>query len=199
MMVPDINLLPQLEKRADAPKLFYSLLILGVGIIVTYFVFLFFTAKSDLSMLLTEEESLTTQVDQLQQELDAKQSVNQGSLEESMHFVQSVSYPVTPLMEEAQKLLPAYSYLRSYEFGPDLINITVDFESMPDISKYVEKLLASHYFTDAQINSISNFYVQVGEQKELTPKQKFKEIPRYSVSITATIDQMNLAGGSARE
>lgn len=199
MMVPDINLLPQLEKRADAPKLFYSLLILVVGIIITYLIFLYFTAKSDLSILLTEEESLTTQVDQLQQELDVKQSVNQGSLEESLHFVQNVSYPVTPLMEETQKLLPAYSYLRNYEFGPGLINITVDFESMPDISKYVERLLASQYFTDAKINSISNFYVQVSGQKELTSEQKFKEIPRYSVSITATINQMYLAGGSARE
>jgi len=194
-MVPDINLLPQLEKRADTPKLFYSLLILVIGIVVTYFIFLYFTAKSDLTMLLTEEESLTTQVDQLQQELDAKQSVNQGSLEESMRFVQSVSYPVTPLIEEAQKLLPAYSYLRSYEFEPDLINIAVDFESMPDISKYVEKLLVSPYFTDAKINSISNFYVQVGGQQELTSEQKFKEVPRYSVSITTTIDQMYLAGG----
>ena len=195
MMVPDINLLPQLEKRADSPKLFYSLLILVVGIILTYLMFLYFTAKSDLSMLLEEEESLTTQVGQLQQELDAKQSVNQGSLEESMRFVQSVSYPVTPLMEEAQKLLPAYSYLRSYEFQPDLINVTVDFESMPDISKYVEKLLVSPYFTDAKINSISNFYVQVTGQQELTSEQKFKEVPRYSVSITAIIDQMYLAGG----
>ncbi|KOS62790.1 hypothetical protein FJQ98_06865 [Lysinibacillus agricola] len=194
-MVPDINLLPQLEKRADAPKLFYSLLILVVGIVVTYLIFLYFTAKSDLSMLLAEEQSLTTQVEQLQQELDTKQNVNQGSLEESMQFVQSVSYPVTPLMEETQKLLPAYSKLRGYEFGQDLINITVDFESMPDISKYVERLLASLYFTDAQINSISNFYVQVGGQKELTPEQKFKEVPRYSVLITATIDQMFLAGG----
>ncbi|MFJ7182444.1 PilN domain-containing protein [Lysinibacillus xylanilyticus] len=194
-MVPDINLLPQLEKRADSPKLFYSLLILVVGIVLIYLMFLYFTAKSDLSMLLEEEESLTTQVDQLQQELDAKQSVNQGSLEESMLFVQRVSYPVTPLMEEVQKLLPAYSYLRSYEFQPDLINVTIDFESMPDISKYVEKLLVSPYFTDAKINSISNFYVQVGKQQELTSEQKFKEVPRYSVSITATIDQMYLAGG----
>jgi len=195
MMVPDINLLPQLEKRADSPKLFYSLLILVVGIVLTYFVFLYFTAKSDLFMLLEEEQSLTTQVDQLQQELETKQNVNQGSLEESMQFVQSVSYPVTPLVDEAQKLLPAYSKLRGYEFGQDSINITVDFESMPDISKYVERLLGSLYFTDAQINSISNFYVQVGGQKELTPEQKFKEVPRYSVSITATIDQMYLAGG----
>ena len=195
MMVPDINLLPQLEKRADSPKLFYSLLILVVGIVLTYFVFLYFTAKSDLSILLEEEQSFTTQVDQLQQELETKQNVNQGSLEESMQFVQSVSYPVTPLMDEAQKLLPAYSKLRGYEFGQDSINITVDFESMPDISKYVERLLGSLYFTDAQINSISNFYVQVGGQKELTLEQKFKEVPRYSVSITATIDQMYLAGG----
>lgn len=194
-MVPDINLLPQLEKRTTSPKLFYSLVIVIVGLIVAYLLFLFFTSKSELSRLTAEEQALTTQLDQLQQELDARQNVDQGSLEESVTFIQSVSYPVTPLIDETKTLLPTHSYLRSYVFGENTVNIEVDFETMTDISKYVERLLMSSYFTDAQINTVSNFEIELGEQRALTPQQKFKEVPRYSVSITATIDFMYLAGG----
>ncbi|MBL3729441.1 hypothetical protein JIN86_07480 [Lysinibacillus sp. HST-98] len=194
-MVPDINLLPQLEKRTTSPKLFYSLVIVIVGLIVAYLLFLFFTSKSELSRLTAEEQALTTQLDQLQQELDARQNVDQGSLEDSVTFIQSVSYPVTPLIDETKTLLPTQSYLRSYVFGENSVNIEVDFETMTDISKYVERLLMSSYFTDAQINTVSNFEIELGEQRVLTPQQKFKEVPRYSVSITATIDFMYLAGG----
>ncbi|WP_281216798.1 PilN domain-containing protein [Lysinibacillus capsici] len=194
-MVPDINLLPQLEKRTTSPKLFYSLVIVIVGLIIAYLLFLFFTSKSELSRLTAEEQALTTQLDQLQQELDARQNVDQGSLEESVTFIQSVSYPVTPLIDETKTLLPTQSYLRSYVFGENSVNIEVDFETMTDISKYVERLLMSSYFTDVQINTVSNFEIELGEQRVLTPQQKFKEVPRYSVSITATIDFMYLAGG----
>ncbi len=194
-MVPDINLLPQLEKRTTSPKLFYSLVIVIVGLIVAYLLFLFFTSKGELSRLTAEEQALTTQLDQLQQELDARQNVDQGSLEESVTFIQSLSYPVTPLIGETKTLLPTHSYLRSYIFGENSVNIEVDFETMTDISKYVERLLMSSYFTDAQINTVSNFEIELGEQRALTPQQKFKEVPRYSVSITATIDFMYLAGG----
>lgn len=194
-MVPDINLLPQLEKRTATPKLFYSVLIVLVGIIIAYFLFLYFTATSDIKRLQLEEQTLTTQRDQLQQTLNEQQLVNKGSLQQSIHFVQSIAYPVTPLIDETRHLLPAQAYLRSYVFGQDTVNILVDFESMPDIATYVERLLASNYFKDTQISSITNFDLQVGEQKEQNPEQKYIEVPRYSVTITATIDYMYLAGG----
>ncbi|QDQ01897.1 PilN domain-containing protein [Lysinibacillus fusiformis] len=194
-MVPDINLLPQLEKKAASPKVLYGVLIVAVLIIVAYLLFMFFSVKSDLQVLTAEEQTLTEKHEQLKLELDVRQSVNQGSLERSVQFVQSVSYPVTPLIDETRKLLPAHSYLRSYSFGEDTINISVDFESMKDISSYIEHLLASDYFKDTQISSISNFNVELDEHKEQTPEQKFKEVPRYAVMITATIDYMYLAGG----
>lgn len=194
-MVPDINLLPQLEKRTATPKLFYSVLIVLVGMILAYFLFLYFTATSDIKRLQLEEQALTTQRDQLQQTLKEQQLVNKGSLQQSVQFVQSIAYPVTPLIDETRHLLPTQAYLRSYVFGQDTINIVVDFESMPDIATYVERLLVSNYFKDTQISSITNFDLQVGEQKEQLPEQKYIEVPRYSVTITATIDYMYLAGG----
>ena len=194
-MVPNINLLPELEKKTTTPKYLYVLLIAVVAIILAYLIFVFYSAKSEITVLTDVEQTITKQRDDLRLELDARQNENQGTLEQSVHFVQSISYPVTPLIEETRALLPAYSYLRKYEFGPDTINISVDFESMKDISKYVERLLASNYFIDTLIGDISTFEVQIGEEKELTPEEKFKQVPRYAVTITAMIDYKYLTGG----
>lgn len=194
-MVPNINLLPELEKKSATPKLLYGVFIIAVAMILAYLIFMFFTAKGEIITLSEEEQMLTKKRDELQLALDVQLNENQGSLAQSVQFAESVSYPVTPLIDETRALLPAHSYLRNYEFRENTIHITVDFESMKDISKYVERLLTSAYFTDTQISDITNFEVQLGEQKELTPEEKFKQVPRYSVTITAMIDYIYLAGG----
>lgn len=194
-MVPDINLLPNLEKKHSTPTLIYVVFIILIGIIVGYMIFLFFQAKSDLTTLNVQEVELSSQREQLQIELDSKQNANKGSLEQSVQFVEKVSYPVTPLMDETQVLLPEQTYLRNYVFGEKNVEVTADFETMSAISSYLEKLTASPYFNDIQVDSISNFDVAIGNQEEKSAKNKFKEVPRYSATITLGIDFKFLAGG----
>lgn len=194
-MVPDINLLPNLEKKHSTPTLIYVVFIILIGMIVGYMIFLFFQAKSDLTTLNVQEVELSSQRDQLQIELDSKQNANKGSLEQSVQFVEKVSYPVTPLMDETQVLLPEQTYLRNYVFGEKNVEVTADFETMSAISSYLEKLTASPYFNDIQVDSISNFDVAIGNQEEKSAKNKFKEVPRYSATITLGIDFKFLAGG----
>lgn len=194
-MVPDINLLPNLEKKHSTPTLIYVVFIILIGMIIGYLIFLFFQAKSDLTTLNAQEVELSSQREQLQIELDGKQNANKGSLEQSVHFVENVSYPVTPLMDETQVLLPEQTYLRNYVFGEKNVEITADFETMSAISAYLEKLTASHYFNDIQVDTISNFDVAIGSQEEKSAKNKFKEVPRYSATITLGIDFKFLAGG----
>ena len=194
-MVPEINLLPNLEKKHSTPTLMYVVFIILIGMIVGYMIFLFFQAKSDLTKLSAQEVELSSQREQLQIELDSKQNVNQGSLEKSVQFVENVSYPVTPLMDETQVLLPEQTYLRNYVFGEKNVEITADFETMSAISAYLEKLTASPYFNDIQVDTISNFDVAIGNQEDKSAKNKFKEVPRYSATITLGIDFKFLAGG----
>ena len=66
---------------------------------------------------------------------------------------------------------------------------------MSAISSYLEKLTASPYFNDIQVDTISNFDVAIGSQEEKSAKSKFKEVPRYSATITLGIDFKFLAGG----
>lgn len=193
-MIPEINLLPKLEKRKTSPLLLY--MILAIIIILSFMTYLFFDARAALKDLSAEERRLVERQEQLHNDIATKQSQNTGSLKQSVHYVQSVAYPVTPLIDETNALLPSPSYLRSYSFGTNQVTIEADFETMTAISKYVERLLASPYFTDTQIGSITNFDIELGEQdKDLPAEEKFKQMPRYSVSITATIDFMYLVGG----
>lgn len=194
-MIPEINLLPKLEKRKTSPLLLYMILAI-ILIILACMTYLFFDAKTELKDLSAEERRLVERQEQLRNDIATKQSQNTGSLKQSVQYVQSVAYPVTPLIDETNALLPSPSYLRSYSFGTNQVTIEADFETMTAISKYVERLLASPYFTDALIDSITNFDIELGEQdKDLPAEEKFKQIPRYSVTITATIDFMYLVGG----
>ncbi|WP_312124621.1 PilN domain-containing protein [Lysinibacillus boronitolerans] len=196
-MVPEINLLPSLEKKKSAPTLIYVLLIILVGLVLGYMIFLYIQAKGDLLQLNTQEVELSSQRDQLQLELDVNKQTNKGSLEQSVQFVEKISYPVTPLIDEMQALLPEQTYLRKYAFSENQIEMTSDFESMAAISKYLDKLLASPFFSDVQVSTIDNFDVTGGKAEEVIAQDKFKEIPRYSVTITLAIDTIYLAGGRA--
>ncbi|MCY9545643.1 PilN domain-containing protein [Lysinibacillus xylanilyticus] len=194
-MVPEINLLPNLEKKHSTPTLIYVVFIILIGMIVGYMIFLFFQARIDLTKLSAQEVELSSQHEQLQIELDGKRNLNQGSLEQSVQFVENVSYPVTPLIDEIQVLLPEQTYFRKYVFGEENVEITADFETMSAISSYLEKLTASPYFNDVQVDTISNFDVSIGNKEEESAKDRFKEVPRYSATITLGIDFKFLAGG----
>jgi len=194
-MVPEINLLPNLEKKHSTPTSIYVVFIILIGMIVGYMIFLFFQAKIDLTKLSAQEVELSSQREQLQIELDGKRNLNQGSLEQSVQFVENVSYPVTPLIDETQILLPEQTYFRKYIFGEKNVEITADFETMSAISAYLEKLTGSPYFNDVQVDTISNFDVSIGTEEEESAKDRFKEVPRYSATITLGIDFKFLAGG----
>lgn len=189
-MIPNINLLPKLEKERTVPVWVIASMIGFVAIVLAFFIFQYFGAKSELTTLSAEQQRLTTQRDQVQAELTALQEKNKASLDQSVKFVESVSYDVTPLITETNDLLPDFSYLRNYEFSAESFVITVDFETMSSISTYVESLLASPYFTDVKLGSIANF--EVGTTEDVN---KFTNVPRYTTDITLTVDKPYLSAG----
>lgn len=195
-MVPNINLLPNLEKKKETPTILYAVLILMASVVLAYMIFLYFNAKSEITVLSKQEQVLTTQQQTLQQEFDAKNNENVGSLAQSVKFVENVAYPVTPLINETLVYLPKPTYLRGYTFGEQAVTVTIDFETITDISNYVEKLGSSNYFRDIQVDTIDHFDVALGEQlNDKTVEEQLKEIPRYSVSIRLLIDYAYLIRG----
>ena len=195
-MVPEINLLPNLEKKKETPTILYALLIFMAAVVVAYMIILYFNVKSDITVLSKQEQVLASQYQTLQQEFDAKSNENVGSLAQSVKFVENVAYPVTPLINETLVYLPKPTYLRGYTFGEQNVTVTIDFETMKDISSYVEKLGASLYFRDIQVDTIDHFDVALGEQSnEKKLEEQLKELPRYSVTIRLFIDYAYLIRG----
>ena len=194
-MTPNINLLPKVEQDDRNAKKF--LILVAVVVLILLFVMSWFTRK-DVVNLAIEEQKLQSERDVLQEELTNLQALNQGSLKESVDFVERVSYAITPLIDEAQGLLPDNTYLRNYSFGESAVSFSVDFETLHAISTYIERLEQSAYFVDIQVDSIANFdLAPTGEEQN--EEQKFTQIPRYTVDATLTINETYLATGGVNE
>ncbi|MGE7983201.1 PilN domain-containing protein [Solibacillus sp. NPDC093137] len=193
-MIPDINLLPKIEKGATSFKLAFILVgilsILTIGLLAITF----FGARSEIASAIPERDSLLLTRDTLNAEVTSSQTGSQGSLEESVAFVERVSYPVSPIIIETRNLLPTDTYLRSYAFSETGVQVAVDFETLNAISTYVSQLEKSPYFNDVQVGTIQNFELNpTGE--EIIDTQQFTEVPRYSVEIFLVINQLHVAAG----
>lgn len=196
-MIPDINLLPKVDQDEGSSKTFFILIAIITLLLLAVMSWLYFTARADVVKLTTEEQSLQTEREALQAQLTDLQGANQGSLEESIAFVERVSYPITPLIDETQGLLPDNTYLRNYSFGESTVSFSVDFETLNAVSMYIERLESSAYFLDAQVGSIANF--ELGpDGEEQDEKRKFTEVPRYAVDVTLMINETYLAAGGVQ-
>jgi hypothetical protein len=195
-MIPNINLLPNLEKKSASSNLLLILIsviaLLGLAVLL----FQFFNARANLADLQAEQAALQAQRDQLQVEYDILVGSQGGSLEESVAFVERVSYPVSPIMDELQSKLLANTYLRNYAFGDTAVTTTLDFETLTDVSEYVDRLENSPFFSDVQVSGISNFEVSAGQTEEEEATMDYNEIPRYTVNVTLNIDNVYLASAS---
>ena len=197
-MIPDINLMPKLEKGESSPKAFYFLLIVLAIVTIGALMWLYSQTNNELTSLTSDRVELLITRDTLQQEVNSYETLNQGSLEESIAFVERVSYPVTPIIDETKGLLIDNAYLRSYEFAESGTMIIVDFETLNAISNYVSMLEKSPYFDDVQVGKIQNFEVNPSEEEKLV-EQQFDEVPRYSVELNLMIDPVYVAAGGGNK
>lgn len=200
-MIPDINLLPKVEKRqSTSTKNIYILISIIVLLLVAFFVLQYFKIRGEISKLKEQEQSVLAERDQLEAELD-NMTMNTGSLEQSVEFVEMISYPVSPIIDETIRLQPGHSYLREYAFDATTAEVTMDFETLSDISSYLSKLVNSAYFQDVQVTSIEHFEIMPnrvtdeGEEVTVDNRANFYEVPRYEVVFTLFINSNYLAAG----
>lgn len=193
-MIPDINLMPNTEQEEGSSRIFFVLLGIIVLLLLAVMSWLYFSARADVVALSNQEQTLQGERDTLQTELSSLQGASQGTAGESLAFIERVSYPVTPLMEETKTLLPENTYLRDYSFGESAVTFSVDFETLHAVSAYISRLENSPYFLDVQVGKIENFELGTdGEQQD--HKARFSEVPRYTVEVTLTINDTQLATG----
>ncbi|MEL4024543.1 malate synthase [Lysinibacillus endophyticus] len=195
-MIPDINLLPKVERRPNNIKLLYILLAVIALLILSLLVWQYFSARSSLVSIVNEEQALLAQRDQLQSQLNVyNDSKSNISLEQSVQFLDQISYQVSPLIKEILNLQPNNSFLRTYEFTEKSVTVWIDFETMNDISNYVTRLNNSDYFLDVQVSTISNFELVVETGDTAESSTNFNEQPRYTTNLTLVIDETYLSTG----
>lgn len=192
-MIPDINLIPNLDKDDSGSKIFYLILSIAALLLLSLLAWQYFQARADIVTLTKEQTALQTQRDKLKTQLDGMNPTTQGSLQQSVDFVELVSYPVTPLIDEIQMLQPNHSYLRSYSFDAESVSITLDFETLNDVAEYISSLTNSSYFTDVQVSSVSNF--DLSTENTTKSETDFDVIPRQTANFTLVIDESYLATG----
>lgn len=197
-MIPDINLLPKLEKQQTTSKLFYLILAAATILALAFFAWQYFSATSSISALQAQEANLQQHRDQLQMDLTDMSANQQTSFEDTVDYIDLISYPILPLIGEIEGLQPNNSYLRNYSFGVDTVTITVDFETLSDVSNYLSRLKNSAYFVDVQISNISQFDLGNETETGTDEEENFNVLPRQSANITLTIDEIYLASGGAR-
>lgn len=195
-MIPDINLLPKVERRPNNTKLLYILLAVIALLILSLLVWQYFSARSSLVSIVNEEQALLAQRDQLQSQLNVyNDSKSNISLEQSVQFLDQISYQVSPLIKEILNLQPNNSFLRTFEFAEKSVTVWIDFETMNDISNYVTRLNNSDYFLDVQVSTISNFELVVESGDTVESTTNFNEQPRYTTNLTLVIDETYLSTG----
>ena len=193
-MIPDINLMPNTEQEDGTSKTFFILLGIIVILLLAVMSWLYFSAKAQITDLMNEEQVLQTERDTLQIELSISQGATQGSVEESLAFIEHISYPVTPLIDETKGLLPENTYLRDYSFGESAVTFSSDFETLNAVSTYISQLENSPYFLDVQVGTIENFELGTsGEQQN--DETRFNEVPRYTAEVTLVINDTHLVAG----
>lgn len=192
-MATEINLLPKYDRRKS--NIFVLSIVLG-ALLAIFFVFLlmqYINTKSELEVLTTKDNQLLATKTEKELALNNLQGVNTDSFAASVDFVESVSYPVTPLLDELESYLNGNSYLTSYSFSESSVSITADFETLSDVATYVESLTKSAYFYDVQVNNVSKFNVEASET-EGNLDEDFSVIPRHSVQFDLLINDAYLGG-----
>lgn len=192
-MIPNINLMPKIEKGPTSLK--FAFILVGILSVLTIIILtlLYFGAKEEIVDATSTRDTLIATRDELQRNVSSLDTQNQGSLQESVTFVERVSYPVTPIVKETKNLLPTDTYLRSYEFSTTGVALIVDLETLNAVSIYVSNLKKSPYFNDVKVGTIEAFEIDSMNEEQQEPQ--FAEVPRYEIEIELTINEEYIAAG----
>lgn len=192
--LPDINLLPKIERESYTKNLI--ILILIALIIISYILigFYYFYTKKQLETLNENYSNLNEEVHLKTTELEQLQS-GSSLLEQAISFVENFQIPTSIFITELDNLLPDNSYLSEYQYNNGSTNITVNFESLDKVAQYTTSLTNSNYIVDTKVDQVETF--TLGESNEV--EEQFDTIPRYRTNFTLITDKQKLKGESTED
>lgn len=198
-MIPDINLIPKLDKEQNTSKWVYILVGAITLLVLSFLIWQYFSARISIAALQPEETALIQKRDQLNADLAELTSSQTDSIDETIEYIDLISYPVLPLINEIENLQPNFAYLRQYSFGTDSVSVVIDFETLSDVSDYVSRLENSDFFVEVQLSNVSQFdFGETTVEGTDVTEESFNVVPRHTANLTLMIDKIYLATGGVR-
>lgn len=194
-MIPNINLLPKVEKSTSNRTMLWLGVVIAV-LIVTVFAIYYLTLNSEVQSLRSQQQNLSKEVDRYNEQITNFQNESQGSYDQSVKFVESVSYPVTPIIDSLEGHLESYEKLTNVTYTESGVNITADFETLHGVSTYVQNLMTDKLYTDVQVSSVTSFDPDKKEYQNATASDLL--VPRYTATIELKLNQANLLAEGER-
>lgn len=183
-MIPDINLLPQRDRSSARGSWLVILFgVLFIGALIFMLVQYLYVTKS-IQGLESEQATLTNEKQVLEEELMQHEEPQGVDLETAVQFIEAISYPVSPLIIELNRYLDEHAYLRNYSFREDMVSFSIDFETMTDVSLYMNDLLKSPFVKDVIVHDMSTFDPTAAEEEE----ERFEVIDRFTNTFEVLID-----------
>ncbi|WAA08875.1 PilN domain-containing protein [Fervidibacillus albus] len=197
-MIPNINLLPERDRKTGTfAWMFY--IFIGIWVILLFTIgFQYFQTKTDNETLQREIDSLTLDKAVLETKV-MEQSNNVGNdFQAAVEYVENLPLPTSKIITELLQLLPnEHSYLTYYSYTGGNVSIETAFETLDSVAAYVTALTNSDMIRDVQVDAISTTSFDSNEEVEMY----FDILPRYNVLITieVNISSLRSTGGDVDE
>jgi hypothetical protein len=192
-MVPEINLLPQMERRTAGNK--WGALVVGVAfiVIVLFLAFHYFSLSKSVKTLQADQQALLADKATIEAKIATLEQPEQMDLATIVGVLETITYPVSPLLEEMNHYRGEDVYLREFILTENEIEFVMDFETMPETATYVGDLTGSVYFADIKVEEVVTL-VPVEEDRTV---ESFDVVDRFANRFTVTIDPTFLRTGGA--
>lgn len=192
-MVPEINLLPQMERKSGGSKWGNLLIVLAFIAVVGGLAFQYFSLTSSVKTLQADQQALLADKTTIETRISELEQPEQIDLATMVGVLETITYPVSPLLKEINVYRGDNVYLREFILTENEIEFVMDLETMPEVATYVGDLVGSAYFTDIKVDEIETF----GPAERERTLESFDVVSRFANRFTVTIDPTYLRTGGA--
>ncbi|MFD1927292.1 PilN domain-containing protein [Sporosarcina siberiensis] len=192
-MVPDINLLPRIDRKSENNRLLFIITGILFALILIILLFQYFSLMKSVNGLQAEKQLLEERKNELAAEVEVLEQPKAADLATSVRFIESKTYLVSPLLKDIHLYTTNESYLREFVFAENEITIDVDMETMAEVATYVGELDGSSYFTDIKVEEINTFDPVTSEEGDII--NTFSAVERFANKFTVVIDPNYLRTG----
>ncbi len=194
-MVPEINLLPQMERRTGGSKWGALLVVLAFLAVVGGLAFQYFSLTNSVKTLQADQQALLAEKTKVEEKIATLEQPEKMDLSMMVGVLETITYPVSPLLEEINAYRGDDVYLREFILTDNEIKFVMDFETMPEAATYVGDVVGSTYFTDIKVEEIRSSEPVLDERTT----ESFDVVDRFENHFTVTIDPTYFrTGGTVR-